>query len=243
MSRDAEITTLTFSPDNPCNTTITSSEGDVLYNVVTEITKKTTYTQVRDADDEVIASLEWREMLSDRVTIGDRRPVPFSDWMKKSMIPFKEQVSFVDEQGRKYRWKGIGSGRSVELYSDHDNFSVPIARYHRSRRMLDSSQSSSDPEKPSAGPMASQYSLTPTLTDAQSITPTLTDARSVASVARPRVVHTPGQLALLPRALEIRDLVVLSLLFIEKQQRTQGGGASDNAMVGMNSAVRFAVAC
>ena len=49
--------------------------------------------------------------------------------------------------------------------------------------------------------------------------------------------------ALLPRALEIRDLVVLSLLFIEKQQRTQGGGANDNAMVGMNSAVRFAVAC
>lgn len=75
--------------------------------------------------------------------------------------------------------------------------------------------------------MASQYSLSHTLTDAESIAPTLTDAqsitstlidgRSVTSTTRPRVVDTSGELALLPHALEIRDLVVVSLLFLEKQ--------------------------
>ena len=90
MSANAEITTLTFTPDNPCNTTITSATGEALYSVVTEVTKKSTYTQVRDAKDEVIGSLEWRDMLPDRVTVKDQRPVSFSDWMKKSIVPFKE---------------------------------------------------------------------------------------------------------------------------------------------------------
>ena len=42
---------------------------------------------------------------------------------------------------------------------------------------------------------------------------------------------------------KISQRKIKNVLFIEKQQRTQGGGANDNAMVGMNSAVRFAVAC
>ena len=90
MSRSEDAITLTFSPDNPCNTTITSSTGAVLYSVLTEFTTKSTYTQVRDTGDEVIGSLEWRDMLPDRVTIKNARPVSFSDWMKKSFMPFKE---------------------------------------------------------------------------------------------------------------------------------------------------------
>lgn len=91
--------------------------------------------------------------------------------------------------------------------------------------------------------MASQYSLSPTLTDVQSITPTLTDASSINAIPRPRIVHTPGQLALLPRALEIQDLVVLSLLFLEKQRRLQNGGTNDNSMVGVRTGATLAVAC
>lgn len=90
MSSSTEITNLTFRPDNPCNTTVTSATDDALYSVMTEITKKATYTQVRDANDEVIGSLEWREVLPDRVTIKDRMPISFSDWLKKSFVPFKE---------------------------------------------------------------------------------------------------------------------------------------------------------
>jgi hypothetical protein len=84
-----EITTLTFTPDNPCNTTITSPAGDVLYRVVTEH-KEHTVTSVRNAQDEAIATLEWHEQTSDKVTIRDSKTVAFSDWLKKSHIPFTE---------------------------------------------------------------------------------------------------------------------------------------------------------
>ena len=90
VSSNAKITTLTFTPDNPCNTTITSATGEALYSVDTKITNNTTCTQVRNASNEVIGSLEWREVLPDKVTVKNRSPVSFGDWMKKSMIPFKE---------------------------------------------------------------------------------------------------------------------------------------------------------
>jgi hypothetical protein len=100
--------------------------------------------------------------------------------------------------------------------------------------LADSSLPLSNPEKSYAGPMESTYSLTPTLTDTQSISPTLTDV-SVPTVSDSRrsVVHTPGQLALLPRAVEIQDLVVLSLLFLGKQHRLNRGGLNDAAHRGL----------
>ncbi|KAI0806339.1 hypothetical protein BC629DRAFT_1487050 [Irpex lacteus] len=88
-----EITTFTFSRDNPCNTTISRSPGEVVYSIVTENAPKATFTIVRDAGDEIIGSLEWRDVLSDRVIIGSNRP--------KSRIPLKS---------RKYRWKGLAPG-------------------------------------------------------------------------------------------------------------------------------------
>ena len=90
MAADGDIATLIFTPDNPCNTMITSSTGETAYSVLTEVSRKATFTQVRDAQDEVIGSLEWRDMLSDRVTLRNGRCVSFSDWVKKSIVPFKE---------------------------------------------------------------------------------------------------------------------------------------------------------
>lgn len=89
---ESEITTFTLSPDNPCNTTITRSTGDAVYSIVTEHTSKTTVTVVRNAGDEIIGSLEWREVLPDRVTIGSNKPVSLGDWLKKSKVPFRECV-------------------------------------------------------------------------------------------------------------------------------------------------------
>ena len=85
-----EILVLTLTPDNPCNTTLVSHTGQILYIVSTEHTKKTTTTTVRNANQEVIASLEWRDVRPDRVTFGDKKDVSLADWMKKSIIPFKE---------------------------------------------------------------------------------------------------------------------------------------------------------
>lgn len=54
------------------------------------------------------------------------------------------------------------------------------------------------------------------------------------ATGQPGFIRTPGELALLPRALEIRDLVVSSLLFQEKQFRDKyGGGMGDGAMLGV----------
>lgn len=88
-SESNEITTFTFTPDNPCNTTITSAAGDVLYRVSTEHGKRTV-VHVHNTNGEEIASLVWRETLSDEVIIGGEQPRSFSDWLKKSHIPFKE---------------------------------------------------------------------------------------------------------------------------------------------------------
>lgn len=57
-------------------------------------------------------------------------------------------------------------------------------------------------------------------------------------------VRTPGELTLCPRAVEIQDLVVLSLLFQEKQRRVkcggrefeQSGGAGLNDSIALSSA-------
>lgn len=88
-SEDAanEILSLYLSNDNVSNCTLSTEDGRVLYTVYTEHTPKTV-TQVRNAENEVIASLEWRETLSDRVTLGANKPIALSDWMKKSIIPF-----------------------------------------------------------------------------------------------------------------------------------------------------------
>lgn len=60
---------------------------------------------------------------------------------------------------------------------------------------------------------------------------------------RPSFIRTPGELALLPRALEIRDLVVVSLLFEEKQYRDKySGGMGDGAIVGIMTSVGLGTA-
>lgn len=84
-----DATTFRLTPGNPCNTTITSPNGDILYRVHTEFTPKT-ITHVKNANDEEIGTLEWRETLSDRVTIKGGEAMSFSSWMHKSHIPFKE---------------------------------------------------------------------------------------------------------------------------------------------------------
>ncbi len=86
---------LTLTPDNPSNTTLVTQNGETLYMVITESTKKAMFTLVRNAKEELIASLEWRGVLSDKVTFGDKKPVTMFEWMKRSLVPFKEYVRLV----------------------------------------------------------------------------------------------------------------------------------------------------
>ena len=56
---------LTLTPDNVSNTILVTEDGGRLYTVTTEHGEKATVTQVRNSKDEVIASLEWRDVLPD----------------------------------------------------------------------------------------------------------------------------------------------------------------------------------
>lgn len=91
-SSPSGVETLTLTPDNPMNTTIASSLGSVLYTSTTESTNSMMFTRVHGASGEVLGSLEWRDVLSDRVILGDAPPVAFNDWIKKSLVPFREFV-------------------------------------------------------------------------------------------------------------------------------------------------------
>ena len=75
-------------------------------------------------------------------------------------------------------------------------------------------------------PTASVYSITPTIKASTSTHGTV-DGRGF--------LRTPGELSLLPRALEVQDLVVLSLLFLAKQDyaaKVAATRASEVAFIG-----------
>ncbi|KAI0787947.1 hypothetical protein C8Q74DRAFT_1196903 [Fomes fomentarius] len=164
--------TLSLSPNNPCNTTLYDADEKALYTVSTEHGKETT-TYVKNADEGVLASLQWRDVVPDRVTLGKKAPVSLRDWLHTSIVPFylKDNVSWKDDSGRKYKWRGNAPGRALELFAEDDGYKEPIARF-----------------------------------------------------VKPRKEHktgkvTPATLLFTARALQIRDDVVISFLFLEKSRR------------------------
>ncbi|KAI0368755.1 hypothetical protein BV20DRAFT_947538 [Pilatotrama ljubarskyi] len=182
--------TLVLSPDNPCNAAIVDELGQQLNTVHTEH-DKATITHVKNAEDEVIASLEWRDVLSDKVTVGNKGPMSLRDWLHTSIVPFYRSdllhlcsdVTFQDNSGRKYKWRGNAPGRAMELFSEDDGFKEPIARFLKSIRN------------------------------------------------RGRDLDRPATLLLTTRALEVRDTVVTSFLFLEKGRRTNETTSQNTADV------------
>ncbi len=82
-------TDLTLTPDDPIATTITTSIGEILYQVLTGTQGGGRVTQVRNACNEVIGSLGWGAGVPDKVLVGNsRKPISMPSWMKKSAIPF-----------------------------------------------------------------------------------------------------------------------------------------------------------
>ena len=91
--------TLQFSVDDPCNTTITDKRsGRTLYTVDTNrISLSATsdlkiITDVYDSEMRLIASLRWKDIVSDVVTMPSKslEEEPLSKWLKKSINPFKQ---------------------------------------------------------------------------------------------------------------------------------------------------------
>ncbi|TDL26379.1 hypothetical protein BD410DRAFT_812844 [Rickenella mellea] len=166
--------TLTLEPDNPVNTTLLDEDRKAIYVVETEHKGPTTLTRVKDANGEVLATLEWRDVLPDKVTIGKNAQISLSSCT----------VSFKDDVGRKYTWEGNGPGMQLQLFAGDTSKTEPIARYVKSRKAI-------------PGPSGR--------------------------------AAIPATIILAPRALEIRDEVVMSCLFLEKTRRSNENSSQNFA--------------
>ncbi|TDL23311.1 hypothetical protein BD410DRAFT_897749 [Rickenella mellea] len=125
------IRILTFENDSPCNTELFDEEGEILYTVETISPKSGNVTRVRNADDDILGTIEWRESLPDKVTLPGKQATPLNKWLKKSILPFVNTVSFKDTSGRKYTWKGNAPGEQLELYAEDYSSDAPIARFRQ----------------------------------------------------------------------------------------------------------------
>ncbi|KAE9401532.1 hypothetical protein BT96DRAFT_856508 [Gymnopus androsaceus JB14] len=132
MSSTVPRLVLILEPDNPCNTNMyDEQDGRILYQVMTEYNQEI-ITKVRNMNGDTIASWQWRESRSDIITLGSAHPMSLNTWLKKSIIPFnKDTVTFQDQIGRHFKWKGCGTRLPLELYSEHDKTN-PIAYFEKS---------------------------------------------------------------------------------------------------------------
>ncbi len=84
--------TLTMDPDHPANTTFYTENGTILYTVSTrrifgdKRTAVQTFTDVHNTYDELIATLEWRDLLSDKAVLKDKGEITVGSWLRKSII-------------------------------------------------------------------------------------------------------------------------------------------------------------
>jgi len=130
---------LVLTSDNPCWTAIYDSArpDEMIYYVDSVQDGKKLFTIVERQGQE-IAKLEWHESTPDIVHIGAGLlpPTSMNIWMKPTVIPFVRTRNFTDMKGRKYKWKHVGPGSSMELWSA-DLKSEPIAVFQRALPVCD----------------------------------------------------------------------------------------------------------
>lgn len=94
-------TTLQFSVDDPCNTIITDkASGRTLYTVDTNRINVSPradlriITDVYGSERTLIASLRWKDLVSDVVTMPSKglEEKPLSKWLRKNISPFSQYV-------------------------------------------------------------------------------------------------------------------------------------------------------
>lgn len=83
------LITLTLTPDDPCDTTITAGDGRVLYVVRSKDRTDGTQTEVFNAEKAVIASLQRSDTRSHawNVTYCHQTVEPLHKWMRNSINP------------------------------------------------------------------------------------------------------------------------------------------------------------
>ncbi|EMD34069.1 hypothetical protein CERSUDRAFT_86827 [Gelatoporia subvermispora B] len=126
---DSPSAVLSLTPFNPTGTTITDAAGRVVYSVTTENGEGGFITHIKDSYGETLATNHWRRTLSDKVSLREQPPISVNDWLQNSMIPFVDDVSFKDSNGKRYKWKGFSTASSAVLLSAEDNYKQSLARF------------------------------------------------------------------------------------------------------------------
>ncbi|KAJ3744154.1 hypothetical protein DFH05DRAFT_1156653 [Lentinula detonsa] len=138
MSFPVSPLNLILESDNPYNTNMyDEKDGRILYQVMTE-QQYETVTRVKNVDGETIASWQWRDPKPDIIVLGNGNPVPLNTWLKRSIMPFKDSVTFQDQIGRHFKWKGWGTGPPLEYASQlycEDDKKHPIAQFVKSHSL------------------------------------------------------------------------------------------------------------
>ena len=76
---------LEFTSSDPCRTTlIRESDGTTQYTAVTVESGSNPFTTFKDASEAVIATLEWRLYLPDKLTREGQQPMVVGKWLKVS---------------------------------------------------------------------------------------------------------------------------------------------------------------
>lgn len=82
------VVTLTLAPDDVLNATLQDAEGAALYSVSTAMGLYATTTQVKRSNGEILATVQWREMLPNRLTLGKKPSTSLNSWLQTSQVPF-----------------------------------------------------------------------------------------------------------------------------------------------------------
>lgn len=90
MSGDYTVT-FTLHPDNPYNTKLVDDDGAIAYTITTTFDDKSIpTTTVYDENGKRVADWIWRDMnRSHLLAFKDRKRQAASNWLQKSVIPFK----------------------------------------------------------------------------------------------------------------------------------------------------------
>ncbi|KAH9831665.1 uncharacterized protein C8Q71DRAFT_297451 [Rhodofomes roseus] len=59
-------------------------------------------------------------------------PVPYSQWLRVSMMSFDRDVTMQDAKGQKYKWRANGPRGKLQLFTAEDS-TDPIASYSQTR--------------------------------------------------------------------------------------------------------------
>ncbi|KAI9463221.1 hypothetical protein BJY52DRAFT_1115801 [Lactarius psammicola] len=122
---------LRFERDNPCNTTIVDQDGNIVYTVATEFPSSgKPVTRVHDGIGKLVAEWIWGDARSDLLTIRGRPQTRASAWLKKSFIPFRDDVKFLDDAGTEYIWQNNKPGLALQLFGPQSK-TLPVARFIR----------------------------------------------------------------------------------------------------------------